>query len=150
MKTSIIYLGIALLTFSNVIPALSQESFIKGESLAQKVSSTQSKSRNASEEVSIKRNSNAEQNVVSFDPEAIAAPAYEKTIEEIIAENNLITESSLLAELNADKNQIEVKIDGIPSNFEKTTEERILEDSQIIESQLSELNQMAVETKTRK
>lgn len=149
MKTSIIYLGIALITFSNVIPALSQESFIKGESLAQTVSSNQSKDRNSFEAASNNSNSNKEQDVVSFDPETIAAPTYQKTIEEIIAEDNQITEGAISSELTSKESQIVVEIDGIPTSTEKTTEERILEDSQIIESPLSTTNQLAVVVKSR-
>ena len=135
MKKSIIYLGIALLTFTNVITALAQQSFIKEEGLAQTTASNKIQSSNSFE----KSNNNNSGNPVNKNEETVNIPTYQKTIEEIIAENNQIIESNLsteeyLEERNAEDFPIIISAEKSPVNYEKVMEERILQDSQIIES----------------
>jgi hypothetical protein len=143
MKKSIIYLGIAVLTFSNVISALAQHSFIKGESLTQTVSSNASSDGNTNGNPLVeRRNSNNSSNgedTSSNDPATIIYTPYQKTIEEIIAENNQIIESTISPEQNTEENstednQIDIAIEVSPVSTEKAMEERIIQDMQIIES----------------
>lgn len=134
MKKSIIYSGIALLTFTNVITALAQQSFLKDEGLTQTVAANKLVS-NPFEN----RNGNDSGTPASSNEEIILVPAYEKTIEEIITENNQIIESNLstgeyLEEKNAEDFPIIITVEESPVNYEKVMEERILQDNQIIES----------------
>lgn len=137
MKKSIIYLGIALLTFTNVITALAQQSFIKEEGLAQMTASNKIQSNNPFE----KRNNDNSGNPVSKNEETVSIPTYQKTIEEIIAENNQIIESNLsteeyLEETNTEDFPIIITAEESPVDYEKVMKERILQDNQIIESQV--------------
>jgi len=135
MKKSIIYFGIALLTITNVITALAQQSFVKGDSLTQTASSNVSLVGNAQSNRSIeRRNSNNDGKPTAIDPEAIVATTYQKTMEEIIAENNQIIESTISTEQFVEDNQINIAIEGNPVCSEKAIEEIIIQDSQIIES----------------
>ncbi|CAM3717859.1 hypothetical protein FSS13T_25790 [Flavobacterium saliperosum S13] len=135
MKKSVIYLGIALLTITNVISALAQQSFIKEESLAQTVTSRTNSVENALDNRSSeRRDTNEDREAANGNMEIIAVTAYQKTMEEIIAENNLIIESTILTEQDVEDNQLDISIDASPFTSEKTIEERIQQDSQIIES----------------
>ncbi|ESU28893.1 hypothetical protein FLJC2902T_14900 [Flavobacterium limnosediminis JC2902] len=152
MKKSIIYLGIAVLTFTNVISALAQQSFIKEDSLAQTVSSDAGLAGNTQGTHSIERRKIHSANST---PETIVVTTYQKTMEEIIAENNQIIESTITPEQCAEAgsskdNQIDIAIETIPVCSEKSMEERILQDSQVIESQFLTTLQPITLVKSRK
>ncbi|ESU21007.1 hypothetical protein FCR2A7T_07800 [Flavobacterium cauense R2A-7] len=143
MKKSIIYSGIALLTFTNVITALAQQSFLKDEGLTQTVAANKLVSSNKHNSNPFeKRNGNDNETPATSNEETILVPVYEKTIEEIIAENNRIIESNLSTEEYREETTTEdfpiiITAEESPVNYEKVMEERILQDNQIIESQLS-------------
>jgi len=131
MKKSIIYLGIALVTFTNVALALDFQQSSNDESLnvAQTAQSTES----------LEPSSNEGGDPASINPETIVVPTYQKTMEEIIAENNQIIESTLSLEQTAslsiaEDNQIDISIEITSVSSEEAMAERILQDSQIIES----------------
>ncbi|MGX7668230.1 hypothetical protein [Flavobacterium pedocola] len=134
MKNSIIYLGVALVTLTNVIQALGQQSFSKGDSLAQTVHYSKNFDGNTNGAFSIKRNVNEGGNPVSANSEIITVPAYTKTVEEIIAENNQIIESATSTEQTTEDTLLDLTIDAAPVSDEQVLEERIEQDSQIIES----------------
>ncbi len=137
MKKSIIYLGIAVILFSNVISALNcQQSFnSEDRSLTQNIPS------NENTDATIGKNSTGgggdTSSVIS---DEIVVNPYQKTMEEIIAENNQIIESDLPNEVtettSEEDEQIRLSIISAqdPVYTEKTTEEIIMEDRQIIES----------------
>jgi len=143
MKKSVIYLGIALLTFTNVITALAQQTFFEEETLVQTVTANKLLSSNTHNNgLFEKRNENYNEKTTITNEETIVVPVYEKTMEEIIAENNQIIESSLstaeyLEETNAQDFPIIISAEESPVDYEKVMEERILKDNQIIENQLS-------------
>ncbi len=140
MKKSVIYLGIALLTFTNVITALAQQTFFEEEALVQTVTANKLLSSNTyNNGLFEKRNENHTGKTTSTNEETIVVPVYEKTMEEIIVENNQIIESSLsteeyLEETNAQDFPIIISAEESPVDYEKVMEERILQDNQIIES----------------
>lgn len=138
MKKSIIYLGIALVTFTNVISALGQQSQFN-ESLTQIAQSNENSEGNVQHNESKERKSSKDKNPVRFNPETIEIQTYEKTIEEVIAENNLIIENTPLFEKSTEENsaadyQANVLIDFYPIYTEKTIEETIQQDRLITES----------------
>jgi len=151
MKKSIIYLGIALVTFSNVASALnSQQSLLKEDlGLTQRVQSIQILDANTSgggNDSIKKRNTKKGGDPISIDSESIGFSSYTKTTEEIIAENNQITENNISNDVVftcngksiplADNLIIDsiISADISPVCVEKTMEQIILEDSQIIEN----------------
>lgn len=138
MKKSVIYLGIALVTFTNVISALGQQSHDK-ESLMQIVQSNENLDGNVHGNDAVETNSSKDGNPAGLAPETIELPTYKKTTEEIIAENNLIIENSISSEEITNENTADdymenLSTDFYPLNNEKTTEEIILQDMQITES----------------
>ncbi|MEW5676186.1 hypothetical protein ABGT15_07720 [Flavobacterium enshiense] len=138
MKKSIIYLGIALVAFTNVISALAQQS-ITNDSSTQIVQSNENLEGSTSDASSKEKNTTGVGNPVRFEPETIEVPVYQKTMAEIIAENNQIIESNMPYEQTTDENRatadtVNALIDFYPICTEKTMEEIILEGNQIIES----------------
>ncbi|ESU26704.1 hypothetical protein FLJC2902T_26790 [Flavobacterium limnosediminis JC2902] len=149
MKKSIIYLGIAALTFINVSAFNCQQLFdIEHLGSIQTVQSDQSSGvttngNDSAETITDKKGGDPPRN----NPEIIGIESYAKSMEEIIAENNQIIESTIsneiaeneTAEIPSADNQV---IDDIilaevgPVYSEKTMEEIIQQDSQIIESPL--------------
>ena len=112
MKTTIIFLGLIALSFTNANAATKFET----EVLDQQESAT------LILETSNNEVSN-EKDTTVFNPNSVIKTTYVKTIEEVIAENKLITES---------------KEEAIqPLSLDTTMEDRINEDNQIIESTIS-------------
>lgn len=151
MKKSIIYLGIALVTFSNVITALAQQSFIKGDCLTQTASSDPIVNKHTLDNHSIEaRITSEDEDQANSSLELISITTHQKTVEEIIAENNLIIDSPIVTDQYDLGNQIDISIEDSPVTNDKTIEERILQDSQIIDSQILEVIQPTVLTKPKK
>lgn len=148
MKKSIIYLGIAVVAFTNITSALNRQQSFNTEyfSLTQAIQSDESTDAATIGMDSIeKETGKAKADVTGINPETIVSKPYTKTMEEIIAENNQIIESVLLDELAVQtdetvitaEDQIILSIisaEGGPVYTTKSTEEIILEDSRIIES----------------
>ena len=112
MKSSIIFLGLVALSFTNANATTKFET----EVLDQQESAT------LILEASNNEVSN-ETDTAVFNPNSVIKTTYVKTIEEVIAENKLITES----------NEEAVQ----PLSLDTTLEDRINEDNQIIESTIS-------------
>ena len=125
MKTTIIYLGLVALSFTNTIAAneLKQQTFDKQQELTAVVPENI-----LQENGLIAKNQEFSKNIVAidtndtaiFNPSSVIKSSNVKTVEEIISENNLVTESP------EDVYQ--------PITLEKTIEESITEFNQIIES----------------
>lgn len=137
MKNSIIYLGIALVTFTNAALAVDFQQSYTDENLitanaAQTIVSVGENNGKSSYKAATSKDKDAE--TITLD---IATP-YQKTIEEVIAENNQIIESedSYTANENLNEALFGETVSGEPQFSEQTIEERILQDSQIIESPL--------------
>lgn len=153
-KSSIIYLGIALGAFTNVALALNyqQASFTEETNQTSMLQSfknfaTASDGDHSRERVGTKENTAVTPEVIVFNP-------YEKTIEEVIAEDNLIIEDAILSEIDfsteqtvTDENKSldELLLAQVYPHYNvKTIEEIIAEDSKIIERPIME----AVQTKS--
>lgn len=151
MKKSIIYSGIALLTFTNVITVLAQQSFIKEDTWAQTAAVNKTTKHNTYNRMPFEKGNgnNSNKSVSSFE-ETIMVPVYGKTMEEIIAENNQIIESTILTEQYAQDNQLNITIDAFPINNEPEMVEKILQDRQIIEDPILNPIQPTVLTKSKK
>ena len=154
---SIIYLGIALGTFTNVALALNEQqtSFNEDSNQASTLQVIKNIAISSAEEHSRERRggkhnadaSNVQADVIVFNP-------YEKTIEEVIAEDNLITENALSGKTDFSTEQTKAdeskSLDELllaqvyPLYSVKTAEEIIAEDSKIIERPVME----AVKTKS--
>ena len=131
MKSSIIYLGIALVTFSNVITATGQQSDINNRLVQLAFVDGNIKEHRSSSEI-IKN----EKTLISSETDLITVPTYQKTMEEIIAENNQITEN-VLNVTPTEKTEIEVILEMNRINNEKTIEEIISEDNLITENEFA-------------
>ena len=145
MKTSIIYLGIALVTFTNVISALGQQQHNE-DCLTQVVQSHEGSKGSQTDK--------KEKTPIYFEPQIIEVPVYQKTMAEIIAENNQIIESTLIPEETkkeiAYDDLLNFTIDNQPLVNEKTIEEVIEQNNQIIESPTSNKMYPIVLTKPKK
>ena len=113
MKSSIIFLGLVALSFTNANAATEFETQV----LDQQESATLIIETSGNDEVS------NETDTVIFNPASVIETNYVKTIEDVIAENKLITESK------------EESVQ--PLSLETTIEDKIAEDNQIIESTVS-------------
>ncbi len=113
MKTSIIILGLVALSFTNANATTEFETQV----LDQQESATLIVETSGNNEVS------NETDTAIFNPASVIETNYVKTIEDIIAENKLITESQ--------------EETFQPLTLETTIEDRINEDNQIIESTIS-------------
>lgn len=113
MKTTIIFLGLVALSFTNANATTQFETQV----LDQQESATLILDASSDNEVS------NENDTAIFNPATVIETVYVKTIEDVIAENNLVTESK------------EETIQ--PLSLETTVEDRIAEDNQIIESTIS-------------
>ncbi|MGX7668944.1 hypothetical protein [Flavobacterium pedocola] len=150
MKKSIIFLGIASVAFANVTLAINcQQSSVKEET-----GSTQTKQSFESLEAATKGNRLAVVSKDGGDPqignsEAIFYKPYQKTVQEIIAEDNQIIENSLSEqpatpcvektsnEPTSDESQVIesiIAMEACPLYSKKTIEQVIFDDSQIIEN----------------
>ncbi|MCG2612398.1 hypothetical protein LZZ90_12860 [Flavobacterium sp. SM15] len=152
MKSSITYLGIALVAFTSFASALNcQQSFIKEEIRSTEVQSSNEIGVVKSNENHslVKKCGHGGRKMTVENAQGIDFQPYEKTIEEVIAENNQITENAVLEEVNSTyNNQQTVKsiseADQIINNInsmkgcaflsERTMEEIILENNKIIEN----------------
>ena len=150
MKKSIIYLGIALVTFTNVALALDFQQSQEQENLnpTQTTFATENLESDTNNVGKVNRSEGGNQKEVN--PETITFPTYQKTIEEVIAENNLIIESDLSLEQTteesiAEENLLAILTEVNTQNSEEVMAERIFQDSQIIESPV--LNATKKETK---
>lgn len=144
-KKSILYLGIALVVFTNTASALNyQQSSVDEQNLTQTTQSDKSFVINANDNDSIKKRAGKKGgNSTNTFPQVIVYNPNQKTMEEIIAENNQITESVILDEFalnheaSLEANQVieHTVLSEIGSLCcEKTMEEIVKDDSQIIES----------------
>ena len=113
MNSSIIFLGLVALSFTNANAATEFETQV----LDQQESATLILETSNNNEVS------NETDTIVFNPNSVITTTYVKTIEDSIAENKLITESKEEAVQ--------------PLSLETTIEDRIAEDNQIIESTIS-------------
>ncbi|QBZ99054.1 hypothetical protein [Flavobacterium sangjuense] len=113
MKTSIIILGLVALSFTNANATTEFETQV----LDQQESATLILETSTNNEVS------NETDTTIFNPASVIETTYVKTIEDVIAENKLITESQ-------DETAQYLSL-------ETTIEDRITEDNQIIESTIS-------------
>jgi len=125
MKNSIIYLGLALVTlFQN---ANAETTLVKGVStdsnIATAVKADQYQ-KSLLAEIAIGNKKTPVEDAAIVNPETVIASSTQKSVEEIIAEDRKITESSITN-------------DGILYFSEKTTEEIIAADNQIIDSNIS-------------
>ncbi|WP_309614004.1 hypothetical protein [Flavobacterium sp.] len=113
MKSTIIFLGLVALSFTNANATTEFETQV----LDQQESATLIIETSSNNEVS------NETDTAIFNPASVVETTYVKTIEDVIAENKLITESQ-------DETVQHLSI-------ETTIEDRISEDNQIIESTIS-------------
>ncbi|HLF52987.1 hypothetical protein [Flavobacterium sp.] len=153
MKNSIVYLGIMLLAFTNVNHA--SEVFKNQDNASQfksveSVTTAQNEALLPEEVIFNQKKFGPDEDTVIFDPLKVIALNLEKPIEEIIAENNKIIESSFsnevvylysekpIEDVIAENNQIiESKVATAEVHFifiDKAIEDIIAEDNQIIES----------------
>lgn len=124
MKSTIIFLGLVALTFTTTQAAnvFKSQDLDQNEFTTLNVENTQQQSQlvfvidEASKSIS-------ESEAVIFNPNSVVKSTYVKTVEDVIAENKLITEA-----------QEEVNY---PLSIATTIEDRIAEDNQIIESNIS-------------
>jgi len=162
-KKSIIYLGIAVVAFTNVASALSSQQSFNNEyfSLTQTVQSDGSSDAATIGNDSIEKKTGKEcGDSCCINPETIVSTPYTKTMEEIIAENNQIIESTIsndtaekaTEEIIVEDNQIidvTIVAEVGPLYSKKTTEEIIMEDSQIIESPVFNAAQPIISAKIK-
>lgn len=142
MKKSIIYLGIAVITFTNVISALNSQQSFNNEGLGwtKTTQSNKNKAVTASDNDSIEKElGNGDVDSATATPEVTDFRPYQKTTEEIIAENNQIIESTIYSEIIpletiTENYQIKDISISIPVYNEKSIDEIMLQDSQIIEN----------------
>lgn len=147
-KKSFIYLGIAVVAFTNITSALNRQQSVNNEyfSLIQVVQSDETTNATTIGIDSIeKKTEKAKGDVTGINPETIVSNPYTKTIEQIIAENNQIIENVISDEVVVKTTEIafteddQISLSIIseevgPVYSTKTAEEIILEDCQIIES----------------
>ena len=116
MKSTIIFLGLVALTFTNAKAAneFKSQDLDQQELTTLNVENTQEFSNCIVE--------NNTRDTVIFNPTSVIKTIYVKTVEEIIAENKLISESQ------------EETVQ--PLSLETTIEDKITEDNQIIESSI--------------
>ncbi|MCF6130654.1 hypothetical protein [Flavobacterium wongokense] len=127
MKSSIIFLGLIALTFTTAKAAneFKSQDLDQQEFTTFNVVNTQSESQLTfvNQEFS-NSNLNAGNDPAIFDPNTVIKSTYVKTVEDVIAENKLVTESKEEA--------------AQPLSLGYTVEDRIAEQNQIIESNLSD------------
>jgi len=128
MKTTIIFLGVAALSFTNTIAAneLKEQTFDKQQEFTAVVLENilQENGQFAKNQEFSKNIEGINTNDTAiFNPSSVVKSSNVKTMEEIISENNLVTESK------EDVYQ--------PITLEKTIEDNIVEFNQIIESTIS-------------
>lgn len=128
MKTTIIFLGVAALSFTNTIAAneLKEQTFDKQQEFTAVVLENilQENGQFAKNQEFSKNIEGINTNDTAiFNPSSVVKSSNVKTVEEIISENNLVTEST------EDVYQ--------PITLEKTIEDSIVEFNQIIESTIS-------------
>lgn len=127
MKTTIIFLGLAALSFTNTIVA--KESKQQNFNLQQVTTSVifqnslQEGIVISSNEENLINNGVAVSDIPFFDPSSVVKSSNLKTVEEIISENNLVIEA--IEEVYQ------------PISLERTIEDSIAENNEIIESTIS-------------
>lgn len=139
MKTSIFYLGIALVTFTNVALAVELEQSLDED---HRNPERQNQKNTTSEGIAGFETSVAKIYDFTSNPSDLpTVPVYQKTMEEIIAEDKQIIESDLATVNNKwDDYSNTLVLELQPVAAEKTIEQIILEDSQIIESPVAITN----------
>ena len=127
MKSSITFLGLVALTFTtaNATNNFKSQDLDQQESATIIVVNTQNESQLAfvNRDLSNSSLENTGTDTVIFNPNSVVQSGYVKTIEDVITENKLITESQEVA--------------AQPLSLGYTLEDRISEDNQIIESTVS-------------
>ncbi|MDI1317092.1 hypothetical protein [Flavobacterium sp.] len=122
MKSSIIFLGLVALSFNTSNAA----NAFKLDSLDQQEFATISVDNNQQESLMVFADSSRSTigtETVIFNPSSVITTVYVKTTEELIAENNLVTQNT--------------EAEAQPLTVDFTVENRIAEDNQIIESTIS-------------
>jgi hypothetical protein len=122
MKTTIIILGLVALSFTNANATTEFEAQVldQQESATVNVESTQqSQLVFVNEEISNNTGESGNADTAVFDPKSVMEAAYTKTVEEIIAEEKLITESK--------------EMPFQPLSLDYTLEDRVEENNQIID-----------------
>ena len=125
MKTTIIYLGLVALGFTNTIAAneSKEQDFDKQQEITTVVFENALQENSVvfgNQEFSKNSEESSTSDITIFDPNSVIKSSFKKTIEEIIVENKLVTET---------KDE-----DYQPISLERTLEESIAEYNQIIES----------------
>ncbi|WP_333601455.1 hypothetical protein [Flavobacterium sp.] len=125
MKTTITILGIAALLFTTNTKAANEfkaQDLNEQDSAAVLVDNGQQENQlvTVNQEFSTNSLENTSDETAIFDPNSVVKATFQKTAEEIIAEDKLITESK--------------EVSFQPLSLEKTMEDFIAEDNQIIES----------------
>ncbi len=124
MKTTIIFLGLAVLNFNNAKAAneLNTQDLVQQELITVSVDNDQNQSQLTlvKNEISKFTIENTGEEVGVFNPATVFQSNYTKSVAEIIAENKLVTETC--------------SSDYQPISLEMTLEDRIAESNQIIES----------------
>ena len=127
MKTTIIFLGLVALSFNNLKAAneFKSQDLDQQELATLNVENTKQENQLVfvQKEFSKVTFNNTETETVIFDPQTVIKSTYTKSVEEVIAENKLITEC---------KEEIFQSL-----SLEKTIEDCIAEDNLIIESTIS-------------
>lgn len=161
MKNSIVYLGIALLAFTNVSHASkvfkNQDNASQFRSV-ESITTAQNEALLPEEVIFNQKKFGPDEDTAIFDPRKVISLILEKPIEEIIAENNKIIESSFsnevvylysekpIEDVIAENNQIiESNVSTAEVHFiyiDKAIEDIIAEDNQIIESIVPNENQL--------
>lgn len=126
MKKSIIILGLVVLTFTTAKASneFKSQDFDQQELSILNVANIQQENQLGSVNTELPSSYESNENETTiFNPTSVIKTLYVKTIEEVIAENKLITET-----------QEEI---ANPLSIETTIEDKIAEDNQIIESTIS-------------
>lgn len=124
MKTTIIFLGLAVLGFNNNITAneLNTQDLVQQDLETVSVVNEQQQNQLVlvNKEISKITFENSGEEVAIFNPTSVIKSNYTKTLDEVIAENKLVTENC------EDSYQ--------PISLEMSAEDRVAESNQIIES----------------
>ena len=147
MKPSIFYLGVTVTAFANVVLAseYQQAAFNEAASLIQTEQLNEKFSTATTEDHSRERRGSSETAAkTDVSSEVLVLKPYEKTIQEVIAEDNLIVENAEVFKTSFSDNSNDVEeettlnefvLENFPAlQIEKTAEETISEDQKIIES----------------
>lgn len=125
MKSTIIFLGLATLSFNNIVAnELKAQDLVQQDSTALSADNTQQQNQWVmvnNENANGTLINNGEEAII-FNPNSVIQSAYSKTMEEVINENKVITET---------KEEVYQ-----PVVLEMTLEDKIAENNQIVESNI--------------